>query len=154
VNIDRESPMLLPPDLREWIADNDLARFVLEAVELSDLRTAAVNERGSGSAQYPPGMMLALLIYCYASGIFSSRRIERASFESVAVRYLCANEHPDHDTIAKFRVENRKLVGAVFVRVLELAREDGTLASGDGEHRWKQDGGSGQQACQPQRGAA
>ena len=77
VNIDRETPLLLPVDLREWVADNELAHFVLEAVEVCDLRTAVVNERGSGSAQYPPGMLLAVLIYCYATGVFSSRRIER-----------------------------------------------------------------------------
>jgi transposase len=130
VNIDRETPMLLPPDLREWVAENELARFVLEAVELSDLRGARVNGRGSGSAQYPPGMMMAVLVYCYANGLFSSRRIERASFESVAVRYLCGNEHPDHDTIAKFRRENLGLVRQVFVRVLELARELGLLQLG------------------------
>jgi transposase len=130
VNIDRETPMLLPPDLREWVADNELARFVLDAVELSDLRMAQVNERGTGSEQYPPGMMLALLIYSYATGLFSSRRIERATFDSVAVRYLCGNEHPDHDTIATFRRRNGALVRCVFVRVLELAREVGLLKLG------------------------
>ena len=130
VNIDRESPMLLPPDLRDWVADNELARFVLEAVELTDLGGAQLNERGSGSEQYPPGMMLAALIYCYANGLFSSRRIERATYDSVAVRYLCGNEHPDHDTIATFRRRNSELVGRVFVRVLELARELGLLQVG------------------------
>lgn len=71
--------MLLPPDLKEWVADNDLAKFVLEAVEVTDTSRAALNLRGSGSEQYPPTMMLALLIYCYATGTFSSRRIERAT---------------------------------------------------------------------------
>ena len=122
--------MLLPPDLREWVADNELARFVIEAVELSDLSAAQLNLRGTGSEQYPPGMMLGLLIYCYATGLFSSRRIERATYDSVAVRYLCGNEHPDHDTIASFRRRNAALVRAVFVRVLELAREVGLLRMG------------------------
>lgn len=122
--------MLLPPDLREWVADNELARFVLDAVELSDLSLAQLNVRGTGSEQYPPGMMLALLIYCYATGVFSSRRIERATSDSVAVRYLCGNEHPDHDTIATFRRRNGALVRSVFVRVLELAREVGLLRLG------------------------
>ena len=77
VNVDRQTPMLLPPDLREWVADNELAHLILEAVELCDLGAARVNVRGSGSEQYPPTMMLALLIYAYATGLFSSRRIER-----------------------------------------------------------------------------
>jgi len=130
VNVDRETPMLLPPDLRDWVAENDLARLILEAVELCETGGARVNVRGTGSAQYPPSMMLALLIYCYASGVFSSRRIERASYESVAVRYLCANHHPDHDTIAKFRRENEALFRSCFSQVLMLAREAGVLRVG------------------------
>ena len=130
VNIDRQTPMLLPPDLKEWVADNDLAKFILEAVEVTDTASAALNVRGSGSEQYPPAMMLAVLIYCYATGIFSSRRIERATFDSVAVRYLCANTHPDHDTIATFRRTNEALLRRCFVRVLELARESGLLKLG------------------------
>lgn len=130
VNIDRQTPMFLPPDLQEWVADNDLAKFVLEAVELSDLGTAALNVRGSGSAQYPPAMMLSLLIYSYATGLFSSRRIERSSYDSIAARYLCANTHPDHDTIASFRRHNETLLRSCFVGVLELARESGLVKLG------------------------
>lgn len=127
VNVDRQTPMLLPPDLREWVADNELAHLILEAVELCDLRVARCNVRGSGSEQYPPTMMLALLIYAYATGLFSSRRIERGTYESAAVRYLCANHHPDHDTIAKFRRENEGLFRSCFNQVLMLAREAGVL---------------------------
>ena len=123
VNVDRQTPMFLLPDLREWVADNELAHLVLEAVELCDLRTARCNVRGSGSEQYPPSMMLALLIYAYTTGLFSSRRIERATYESVAVRYLCANHHPDHDTVAKFRRENEALFRSCFTQVLLLARK-------------------------------
>jgi transposase len=130
VNIDRQTPMLLPPDLKEWVADNDLAKFILEAVEVTDTASAALNVRGSGSEQYPPAMMLAVLIYCYATGTFGSRRIERATFDSVAVRYLCANTHPDHDTIATFRRSNEALLRRCFVSVLELARESGLLRLG------------------------
>jgi len=130
VNVDRQTPMLLPADLREWVADNELAHLILEAVEQCDLRAARVNVRGSGSEQYPPTMMLALLIYAYATGVFSSRRIERASYESVAVRYLCANHHPDHDTIASFRRENQALFRSCFAQVLLLAREMGVLRVG------------------------
>jgi transposase len=119
--------MLLPPDLRDWVADNELARLILEAVELCDMRGAAVNLSGSGSAQYPPTLMLAVLIYCYANGIFSSRRIERATYDSVAVRYLCGNHHPDHDTIAHFRRQNGALFKRCFASVVQLAREAGLL---------------------------
>ena len=122
--------MLLPPDLKEWVAGNDLVHFVVEAVGMCDMGKAEVNSRGTGDRQYPPWMMLALLIYSYASGTFSSRRIERQSYESVAVRYVCANTHPDHDTIAKFRRENAELIQECFVKVLELARELGLLRLG------------------------
>ena len=82
-----------------------------------------VNERGTGSAQYYPRMMLALLICCYAHGIFGSRRIERATHRDVGVRYVAANCHPDHDTICRFRRENFEAVGEAFLRVLLMARE-------------------------------
>lgn len=130
VNVDRDTPMLLACDLRDWVKDNDLAGFVLEAVDATDLRGARVNHRGTGSAEYPPSMMLALLIYCYATGVFSSRRIERATYDSVSVRYICGNHHPDHDTIAKFRRRNKALLEAVFVQVLELAGHMGLLKLG------------------------
>jgi transposase len=122
--------MLFPPDLREWVADNELARFILDAVEVSDLGAAAINERGSGNEQYPPAMMLSLLIYSYATGLLSSRQIERATYDSVAVRYICGNHHPDHDTICTFRSRNPAIVRTTFVRVLELARELGLLKIG------------------------
>lgn len=122
--------MLLPPDLREWVADNEMALLIIEAVDLCELHGMQVNERGSGSEQYPPRMMLALMIYCYATGIFSSRRIEQASFDSVAVRYICANHHPDHDTIAEFRRRNGALFNSCFAQVLRLAREAGVLRLG------------------------
>jgi transposase/IS5 family transposase len=130
VNVDRETPMFLPPDLREWVADNDWVKLVLEVVQQTNLEVAATNERGSGSEQYPPGMMLALLIYCYAQGLFSSRQIERATYDSVAVRYLCANHHPDHDTIATFRRSNRRLFEQCFGSLLGVARELGLVRLG------------------------
>lgn len=123
VNIDRQTPMLLPADLRDWVAADDLVHFVIECVEGFDLRAFAINERGTGSEQYPPSMLLSLLIYCYANGLFSSRRIEAASYRDVAVRYLCANTHPDHDTICAFRRRNFAAVAECFLQVLLLARE-------------------------------
>jgi transposase len=138
VNIDRDTPMLLPPDLRDWVAQDDMVHFVITAVEGMRLSGLKVNERGTGSEQFPPRMMLALLIYCYANGIFSSRRIERATYRDVAVRYLTADTHPDHDTICTFRRENFEAVGEAFLHVLHLAREMGVLKVGtvsvDGTH--------------------
>ena len=119
----RDQPYLLPPDMRDWIPADDLAHFVIEAVELVDVSQFRVNERGTGSAQYEPRMMLALLIYCYAIGIFSSRRIERATWRDLGVRFVAANRHPDHDTIAKFRRENFAAVADCFLQVLLLAKE-------------------------------
>ena len=114
---------MLPPDLRDWIPEDDLAHFVIEAVERVELGAFKVNRRGSGSAQYHPRMMLALLIYCYANGIFSSRRIERATRRDLGVHFVAANSHPDHDTIATFRRENLGAVAESFLQVLLLAKE-------------------------------
>ena len=123
VECDREQAFLLPPDLRDWLPADDLGHFVIEAVERVDLGAFKVNHRGTGSAQYHPRMMLALLIYCYANGIFSSRRIERATHRDIGVRFVAANRHPDHDTIARFRRENFAAVSESFLQVLLLAKE-------------------------------
>src|ERR1039458_7803163 len=84
--IDHDTPMLLPPSLRDWLPEDHLAHVIMDAVEELDLSRAQVNQRGSGDPQYPPGMLLALLIYSYATGTFSSRQIERHSYDQVAVR--------------------------------------------------------------------
>ena len=123
VEVDRNTPMLLPADLRDWVPEDDLVHFVIEAVKTLPTGQFVVNERGTGYAQYPPSMMLALVIYCYANGIFSSRRIERATYRDLGVRFLTGDTHPDHDTICSFRRQNQKLIARFFVRVLELARE-------------------------------
>ena len=123
--------MLLPPDLREWVPGNHLVHFLIEAVEQLDLRCAHINERGSGSDQYPPGMMLGLLIYSYATGVFGSRRIEQSTYDSVAVRLLCGDTHPDHDTICAFRRGHRELLSRGFAQVLELAARCRVLQVGD-----------------------
>jgi transposase len=131
VSIDHDSPLLLPPDLRDWVEPGHMVHFIMDAVDALDLSAARVNERGTGSAQYPPSMMLALLIYCYATGTFSSRRIETLTYENVAVRYLCADTHPDHDSICKFRRENKELLVSCFHQVLELATGAQVLKVGD-----------------------
>ena len=123
VSVDRNQPMLLPPDLRDWIPEDDLVNFVIHAVDGLSMSAFKVNYSGSGSAQYPPHMMLSLLIYCYANGVFSSRRIERATYRDIGVRFLTGDTHPDHDTICKFRRENFDAVASCFLYVLELARE-------------------------------
>lgn len=121
VNIDRQTPMFLPCDLRQWVPDHHVVHFILEAVEQIPTAHFRINHRGTGSEQYPPAMMLALLIYCYATGRFGSRAIEAATYSDVAVRYLCANTHPDHDSICTFRTANASAFQAAFVRVLQLA---------------------------------
>lgn len=123
VNIDRNTPMLLPVDLREWIPNEDMVNFVIESIEGMELKGLKINHRGSGSKQYPPKMMLSLLIYCYSNGIFGSRRIERATYRDIAVRYLTGDTHPDHDTIASFRRGNFEVLSECFIKVLELAKE-------------------------------
>ena len=123
VECDRDQAFLLPPDLRDWLPADELGHFVIEAVERVDLGAFKVNHRGTGSAQYHPRMMLALMIYCYANGIFSSRRIERATHRDIGVRFVAANWHPDHDTIARFRRENFAAVSESFLQVLLLAKE-------------------------------
>jgi transposase len=130
VPCDRAQAFLLPPDLKDWLPDDDLAHFIIAAVERVPMRAFKVNERASGKAQYHPRMMLALLIYCYANGIFSSRRIERASYRDIGVRFVAANTHPDHDTIAVFRTENKAAFEAAFLDVLMLAKEAGLLKVG------------------------
>lgn len=138
VSVDRNTPMLLPPDLRDWVGEDDLVHFVIEAVDRLPLEIFQVNHRGTGDQQFPPHMMLSLLIYSYANGIFSSRKIERATYRDVAVRYLTADTHPDHDTICTFRRKNFTAISEAFVDVLELAKELELLKLGnialDGTH--------------------
>lgn len=138
VSVDRDTPMLLPPDLREWVPEDDLVHFVIEAVDRLPLEIFQVNQRGSGDQQFPPHMMLSLVIYCYANSIFSSRKIERATYRDISVRYLTGDNHPDHDTICTFRRRNFTAISEAFVEVLELAKELELLKLGnialDGTH--------------------
>lgn len=123
VNVDRLSPMLLPCDLREWVPADHIVHFILDAVEQIPTHHFRLNHRGTGDAQFPPGLMLALLIYCYCTGRFGSRTIEAATYSDVAVRYLCANLHPDHSSICEFRAQNRAAFEAAFVTMLRLAHQ-------------------------------
>jgi len=123
VNIDRDTPLFLPPSLQDWLPADHLAHFVVDAVEAMDLRQVKVNTRGTGDAQYPPSMLVSLLVYSYATGTFGSRRIQQSTYDNVAVRFISADTHPDHDTICTFRRENKPLLSELFVKVLEMARE-------------------------------
>ena len=127
---DRDQPFLLPPDLKDWLPEDDIAHFIVAAVERVRLGTFHTNPRAGGKPQYHPRLMLALLVYCYANGIFSSRRIERASWRDIGARFIAANTHPDHDTIASFRRINKAAFEAAFLEVLLLARETGLLRVG------------------------
>jgi len=123
VSIDRDTPLLRPPNLRDWVPADHLVHFILDAVDALDLRQVKVNLRGTGSEQYPPHMLLGLLIYSYATGTFSSRRIEQSTHDSVPVRRLTADTHPDHNTLCTFRRENAALLTESFVKVLQLAQQ-------------------------------
>jgi len=128
--IDRDTGFLMPPSVDEWLPQRHLARFVVEVVQGLDLRAMTRSYRGSGEASYHPQLLLGLIIYGYATGVFSSRKLERASYDSVAFRFVAANEHPDHDTIASFRRRFLPQIEGLFVQVLSMAREMGVLKLG------------------------
>jgi len=128
--INRDTGFLLPPSVDEWLPERHLARFVVEVIDRLDLSKLSQAYRGSGSASYHPAMLLALLVYGYATKVFSSRALERATYDSVAFRFIAGNEHPDHDTIASFRKRFIKDIEPLFVEVLKLAREMGVLKLG------------------------
>jgi transposase len=127
---DRLTGFLMPPSVDEWLPEKHLARFVVEVVDGLDLSAMSKSYRGSGSASYHPAVLLSLLVYGCATGVFSSRKLERATYDSVAFRFIAANDHPDHDTIATFRRRFLKEIEALFVQVLLLAREIGVLKMG------------------------
>jgi transposase len=120
----------MPPSVDEWLPQRHLARFVVEVVDGLDLSAMSKSYRGSGSASYHPAVLLSLLVYGCATGVFSSRKLERATYDSVAFRFIAANDHPDHDTIATFRRRFLKEIEALFVKILLLAREMGVLKMG------------------------
>jgi transposase len=130
VQVDRETLFLMPPSVQEWLPEKHLARFVVEIVEQINLQSLKQSYSGRGSKPYNPEMMVALLFYGYATGVFSSRDIERSTYESVAFRYIAANSHPDHDTIADFRKRFLPQLKELFVRILEIAREMNVLKLG------------------------
>ncbi|MHB9102420.1 MAG: IS1182 family transposase [Sulfuricella sp.] len=122
--IDRDTDFLLPPSVQEWLPEAHLARYIAAVVENLDLSEVERAYAGRGSAAYHPATLLSLLIYGYATGTFSSRKIERATYDSLAFRYLACNRHPDHDTLATFRRRFGKQFESAFVQVLQVAHEN------------------------------
>ena len=125
--VDRDQMFLLPADMRDWLPTHHFVWFLLAVIEELDVSAFEASRRlGSvGRQGYDPRMLLALLIYAYAVGQRSSRRIEDLCVTDVAFRVICAEDVPDHSTIARFRRENRDAVAGLFVQVLELAGEAG-----------------------------
>jgi transposase len=130
VDVDRYTPYLLPPSVQDWLPENHLARFVVEMVEQLDLRSLKESYTGRGSRPYHPEMMLALLFYGYATGVFSSRELERKTYDSVAFRFIAANAHPDHDSICEFRKRLGPKLKEYFVAILTIAGQMGILKLG------------------------
>jgi len=122
--INRDTDYLLPPSVQEWLPEAHLARYVVDVVERLDLSELERAYAGRGSDAYHPATLLSLLIYGYATGTFSSRKIERATYDSLAFRYIACNRHPDHDTLATFRKRFGQEFQSAFVQVLEVAREN------------------------------
>jgi transposase len=129
-DFDRDTAFLLPPSVDDWLPEKHLARFIVEVIDGLDLSAMSNSYRGSGSESYHPRLLLGLLVYGCATGVFSSRKLERATYDSVAFRFIAANEHPDQDTIAAFRWRFLKEIEALFVQILLLAREMGVLKLG------------------------
>jgi transposase len=128
--VDRDTLYLLPPSLNDWLPEGHLARFVVEIVEQLDLTSIKAAYAGRGSKAHHPEMLLALLFYGYATGVFSSRKLERGTYDSVAFRYLAANDHPDHDTIATFRKRFLAELRPLFVQILLIAQQMGVFKLG------------------------
>ena len=120
---DRKTDYLLPPSVDDWLTQDHLARFVVEVIDGLDLSNLTRQYAGRGSKAHHPATLLAILVYGYSTGIFSSRKLERATHDSVAFRYIAASTHPDHDTLATFRRRLRDELADLFVQVLEMATE-------------------------------
>jgi transposase len=130
---DPDQLLLMAPDLREWLPEGDLAHFVSDLVESGTLGLSAIYadyEEERGFPPYDPRLMVKLLLYGYATGVMSSRKLERASYRDVAVRMLCANQHPDYRSIAGFRKRHLEALGDLFVEALRLCEQAGLVALG------------------------
>jgi transposase len=124
--------LLLPPSLHDWLPEGHLSRFIADVIEELDLGLIfrSYEKDGRGKAAYQPAMMVRLLLYGYCRGVVSSRKIERATHEDVAFRFLSADTHPDHDTIAAFRKRHLDGLAGLFVQVLRLCQKAGLVKLG------------------------
>ena len=125
--------MLLPPSLQEWLPEGHLARFVAavsEQLDWSAIGAAYTRKDGRGQAGYHPLLLTRLLLYGYCVGVVSSRKIERQTYEDVAFRFLAADQHPDHDTIAGFRQQHLEALAGLFIQALQLCRQAGLVKLG------------------------
>ena len=120
---DRKTDYLLPPSVEDWLTQDHLARFVVEVIDGLDLSGLTRQYAGRGSKAHHPATLLAIVVYGYSTGVFSSRKLERATYDSVAFRYIAAGSHPDHDTLATFRRRFIDELAGLFVQVLEMATE-------------------------------
>jgi len=130
IPIDRDTPYILPPSVQDYVPQDHLARFVVEIVDQLDLRAMVGSYWGRGKSPYHPAMLVALLFYGYATGTFSSRKLEKATYDSMAYRYICANAHPDHDTIANFRKRFLKELEGMFIQILLVGQAMGLVKLG------------------------
>ena len=130
IQCDRDTLYLMPPSVQDWLPENHLARFVVDIVSQLDVWPLVSAYAGRGSDAYPPGTLLALLFYGYATGIFSSRKMETATYDSVAFRFITANTHPDHDTIATFRKRFLEELKPLFAQILTIAHTMGVCKLG------------------------
>ena len=130
IPIDRNTPYIFPPSVQDYLPDDHLARFVVDIVEQLDLSGLSAAYSGRGSRPYHPVMLVTLLFYGYATGVFSSRKLEQATYDSIPFRYICANTNPDHDTILSFRQRFLKELEALFVEILMVAQAMGLVKLG------------------------
>ena len=126
----RDQRYLFPPAIQDWLPEKHLARFVVDIVSQLNLQPLAETYAGKGFKAYHPEILLSLLFYGYATGVFSSRKIEKATYDSVAFRFISANTHPDHDTIASFRKRFLEQLKPLFLQILTLAHEMGLMKLG------------------------
>ena len=129
--IKRDMNYLFPPSMNDWLPEHHLARFIVEIVEQLDLKVMERAYGTSGSAPFHPALLLSILVYGYATGVFSSRKLENATYDSVAFRFVAADEHPDHDTLNTFRKRFLKDIEVLMVQVLMIARTLGVLNLGN-----------------------